>query len=147
VSPTDAAESAKGLCRFDLNLGCSGYVYGLWVASQLLKSLGGTRALLLVGDTSTSLLAPGDRSVQFLFGDAGTATALECRQTRQYMTFVLGTDGAGAPPYCPGGVPQQLDSKSLIGSQGRDGHARCAADLLWTVRKCSTSPFARCRGC
>src|SRR5258708_30221642 len=29
----------KGCAAFDLNLGCSGYVYGLWVSSQLLKSL------------------------------------------------------------------------------------------------------------
>ena len=33
---------------FDVNLGCSGYPYGLWIASRLLEL--GQRALLLVGD-------------------------------------------------------------------------------------------------
>ncbi len=60
-----------------VNLGCSGYTYGLWLASTLLASGGATRALLLVGDTVPHLVSPRDRAVAPLFGDAGTATALE----------------------------------------------------------------------
>jgi len=61
---------------FDVNLGCSGYVYGLWLASTLLQS-SCRRVLLLVGDTSSKLIDPEDRSTAILFGDAGTATAIE----------------------------------------------------------------------
>lgn len=78
---------------FDVNMGCSGYIYGLWLASSLVES-GLTRVLLLVGDTSTRIVSEADRSVAFLFGDSGSATALE--QGEAKTTFVLGTDGSGA---------------------------------------------------
>ena len=47
---------------FDVNLGCSGFVYGSWIASQLLSGSEGKRALLLCGDVSTRLLHPDDRA-------------------------------------------------------------------------------------
>jgi 3-oxoacyl-[acyl-carrier-protein] synthase-3 len=78
---------------FDINLGCSGYVYGLQVASSLVSS-GIQKVLLLVGDTISKLVKPGDRSTELLFGDAGTATALEY-QENQLIHFELGSDGAG----------------------------------------------------
>lgn len=78
---------------FDVNLGCSGYVYGLWLASSLVES-GLERVLLLVGDTLTRVVSEVDRSVAFLFGDSGSATALERGNSK--TTFVLGTDGSGA---------------------------------------------------
>lgn len=79
---------------FDLNLGCSGYVYGLWVVSRLIAQEG--RALLLVGDTISRIVSPEDQSVATLFGDAGSATALEAdRNSLTNMYFQLGTDGSG----------------------------------------------------
>jgi 3-oxoacyl-[acyl-carrier-protein] synthase-3 len=85
---------SRECAAFDLNLGCSGYVYGLWVASRLI--MGGGRALLLAGDTISRIVSPEDRSVATLFGDAGSATALEAdRTTSTKMYFQLGTDGSG----------------------------------------------------
>lgn len=85
---------SRECATFDINLGCSGYVYGLWVASRLVGAKG--RALLLVGDTISRIASPEDRSVAPLFGDAGTATALEAvGNTSTRMTFQLGTDGRG----------------------------------------------------
>lgn len=81
---------------FDINLGCSGYVYGLWVAGQLLASTNGKRALLLVGDKSTGGLRPGDRSTVSLFGDAGSATAIEHTVEDNPIYVVAGTDARGA---------------------------------------------------
>ncbi|MEI9905360.1 MAG: hypothetical protein WDN06_16475 [Asticcacaulis sp.] len=90
-----------GSClAFDINLGCSGYVYGLWTAASLLKTLKvngrPARALLLAGDISTSKLLEGDRSTLPLFGDAGSATALEAGDAAGTWHGVFGTDGAGA---------------------------------------------------
>jgi 3-oxoacyl-[acyl-carrier-protein] synthase-3 len=93
-----ALHGALGLssscAAFDVNLGCSGYPYGLWMASEI---LGGSfrRVLLLTGDTITKLAAPRDRSVALLFGDAGTATALEADPAAPDMYFQMGTDGSG----------------------------------------------------
>src|SRR6185437_8372944 len=54
------------------------------------------RALVLAGDVSTSKLLPGDRSTIPLFGDAGSATALELDAKAGPMFGVFGTDGSGA---------------------------------------------------
>ena len=48
---------------FDVNLGCSGYVYGLWTLASLLQGLpDGSKALLLAGDVSTSCISPNDHT-------------------------------------------------------------------------------------
>lgn len=81
----------------DVNLGCSGFVYATWIASQMLSGASGTRALVLCGDTSTRHLMPEDRSTRPLFGDAGAAIALEKREGCSPMHVLMGTDGRGAP--------------------------------------------------
>lgn len=81
---------------FDVNLGCSGYVYGLWMVSQMLASMKKGRALLLVGDKSTGGVRPGDRSTLSLFGDAGAATAIELCDDENPAYYTAGTDGSGA---------------------------------------------------
>ncbi|WP_044559807.1 3-oxoacyl-ACP synthase III family protein [Azospirillum sp. B4] len=93
----------KTAAAFDLSLGCSGYVYGLWAAGAALASLlpradgRAARALLLAGDTTSRILDPDDRAVAPLFGDAAAATALEIDAAAPPITVDLGTDGAGAP--------------------------------------------------
>lgn len=85
---------------FDVNLGCSGFVYGTWIAARLLSGIvpepGRGRALVLCGDTSTRHLRPDDRATRPLFGDAGSATALERAADAPPMHVVVGTDGRGA---------------------------------------------------
>ncbi len=85
----------KNCAAFDINLGCSGYVYGLWLAGQILGSASMRRVLLLVGDTISRIVSPMDRSTALLFGDAGTATGLERVDAAQTMGFELGSDGQG----------------------------------------------------
>ena len=80
---------------FDVGLGCSGYVYGLWLAATLVKA-GLKRVLLLAGDTSSRLVDQTDRATAILFGDAGSATAVEADPAAVVMRFRLGSDGAGA---------------------------------------------------
>ncbi|MDZ4042097.1 MAG: ketoacyl-ACP synthase III [Eubacteriales bacterium] len=82
---------------FDVNLGCSGYVYGLWLASSLIAARSVNRLLLLVGDTITKIVSPRDRGTALLFGDAGSATAVEFSRGASKKHFVLGTDGSGGP--------------------------------------------------
>jgi 3-oxoacyl-[acyl-carrier-protein] synthase III len=86
---------SKRCAAFDVNLGCSGYVYGLWLAGRIVSGGGFRRVLLLVGDTISRIVSPSDRASALLFGDAGTATALERCQDSEEMRFDLGTDGTG----------------------------------------------------
>jgi len=83
----------KTCAAFDVSLACSGYVYGLWIANGLIAS-GCKRVLLLAGEMGSRMVSPNDRTTFPLFGDAGTATALESHGEAA-MHFELGTDGAG----------------------------------------------------
>ena len=80
---------------FDVGLGCSGYPYGLWLASMMLAGGGPKRVLLLHGETPTRFSDRSDRSVALLFGDAGSATALEASGDGDDWWFSLHTDGSG----------------------------------------------------
>lgn len=116
---------------FDVGLGCSGYVYGLWLASSLLSAGSGNRALLVAGDTISKICSPEDRSTAFIFGDSGTATALERNTQASAMHFVLGTDGTGRDALIqPGsGARNPVSKKSLERVPGEDGYLRNDLDL------------------
>ena len=85
----------KDIPAFDINLGCSGYVYGLYVLSSLLTGGQLKKGLLLAGDKSTSSTAYTDKSTYPLFGDAGSATALEFSDGASSLFFQLSSDGSG----------------------------------------------------
>jgi len=78
---------------FDINYGCSGYIYGLYQASILVAAGGCSRVLVLVGDTFTRLIHPGDRSMRMVMGDGAAATLVEKGSDSLY--FSIGTDGSG----------------------------------------------------
>lgn len=73
---------------FDINLACSGYVYGLVMASVF----GGRHTLLIAGDTVSRMVKPGDKGTEQLFGDCVTATAVH---EGRFINVRLGTDGSG----------------------------------------------------
>lgn len=120
-----------GCAAFDVNQGCAGYVYGLWIGGHLVRG-GCRRLLLLVGDTTSRLVSPGDRTVTSLFGDAGTATALELSEEAATMHFALGTDGAGKGCLMvPGGafrVPHSPQSSERTERAG--GNVRSDEDVF-----------------
>jgi 3-oxoacyl-[acyl-carrier-protein] synthase III len=55
----------KSCAAFDVNLGCSGWVYGMWLASTMIASGSAKRVLLAVGDESP-FTSPLDRSTALL---------------------------------------------------------------------------------
>lgn len=79
----------------DVSLGCSGWVYGLSAISALMTNGGIRKGLLLVGDTTSKTTSQEDKSSWPLFGDAGTATALEYKEGAKGFTFHMATDGSG----------------------------------------------------
>ena len=93
----------KECYTLDISLGCSGWVYGMSVISTLLTNLfqcsksSGTQkmALLLAGDTISKVVSPEDKTTYPLFGDCGTATALEYHLGLEPMFFSMNTDGNG----------------------------------------------------
>lgn len=87
----------KHCAAYDVNLGCSGFIYGLWQAAALLTCSAARRAVIVAGDLTTRLIAADDRAVRPLFGDGVCAVALERTPGAPLMLFDLGSDGAGAP--------------------------------------------------
>lgn len=83
---------------YDVGLGCSGYPYALWQAAMMLSAGGLKRVLVLHGETPSRFSDNSDRAVALLFGDAGSATALEfdpAANARSPWAFGLHTDGTG----------------------------------------------------
>lgn len=106
----------KTCAAFDLNQGCSGYVYGLWIGASLVAAGAARQVLLLVGDTPSMNIDLRNRVTAPIFGDAGSATLLQHDATAPPMFFGLGTDGSGFEAIIiPGGgarIPFGNDSGS-----------------------------------
>lgn len=78
---------------FDINLGCSGFVYGLQVGASLLKNINAEKALILLGDSSSRVVSPKDTSC-LLFGDSGAALLIEkTTDDSDVISFGLKSDG------------------------------------------------------
>jgi 3-oxoacyl-[acyl-carrier-protein] synthase-3 len=82
----------------DINLGCSGFVYGLSLAKGLIETGAARCILLLTADTYSKYIHPMDKSVRTLFGDAAAATIIVSEEGKNESIgpFVFGTDGSGA---------------------------------------------------
>lgn len=106
---------SKNTMCFDIPLGCSGYVYGLSVAASIMSANGFKKALLLVGDTLSLQSSPRDKSTYPLFGDAGTATALEYAADNE-ISFLMWSDGSGHKSIIvpDGGYRSPFTSESLV---------------------------------
>lgn len=84
----------SGVLCMDINLACSGFVYGLQTAHALLASANKKYALLITADTSYKTLSREDRTMIMLFGDSGSATLLERTTDQNPKTqFGLRTNG------------------------------------------------------
>lgn len=82
---------------FDINLGCSGYIYCLGVASSILQSGLARTALVLNADTYSKFITRNDRTCRPIFGDGAAATLLEVVEpdVNGVGPFDFGTDGSG----------------------------------------------------
>ncbi len=121
---------SKKTIAFDINLGCSGYVYGLSIVGSLLQNMPGGKALLLVGDVSTHTISQKDKSTVPLFSDAGSATALEY-SSGAFMHFNLQTDGKEYDDILvpDGGFRNKVNEKSFREVEYEQGIIRTNLDM------------------
>jgi 3-oxoacyl-[acyl-carrier-protein] synthase III len=87
---------AKHAAAFDLQAGCSGFIYGLSVASGMVSS-GLHKKVLVIGvDMLSKLTDWTDRTTCVLFGDgAGAAVVAAVEDGYGMLSFSLGSDGSG----------------------------------------------------
>ncbi len=81
----------------DINLGCSGFIYGLGLAKGLIESGQASNVMLITVDTYSKFLNPEDKSVRTIFGDGAAATLVTGDGDPESLhAFTYGTDGSGA---------------------------------------------------
>lgn len=118
----------------DINLGCSGYVYGLALAKGLIENELADNVLLITADTYTKLIHPLDRSVRTLFGDGAAATLISQVMTTQELIgpFVFGTDGSGADRLIvpAGGFRLRSTEETAVAKDDGTGNVRSSENLF-----------------
>lgn len=88
---------AKNASAFDLQAGCSGWVYALATGAQFIKAGMYDNVLVIGVDALSTVIDWTDRSTNFLFGDAAGAVVLSPMEADAGVLHVLlGSDGAGA---------------------------------------------------
>ncbi len=74
---------SNSLVAFDINLGCSGFVYGLYVCAMILATMSNKKALLCCGDVCSSAMNPSSPGKRAITGDAGTCVLVESVTAKQ----------------------------------------------------------------
>ncbi|MBI2859567.1 MAG: ketoacyl-ACP synthase III [Chloroflexi bacterium] len=114
----------------DINHGCSGYIYGVFVSSMLVASGSCRRVLLLAGDTTSKLVCPRDRSLRTIFGDGGSATVIE--EDEGSLFFRIKTDGARCDRLIvpAGGMRMPRSKASRMEKRSENGNYRSQEHLF-----------------
>ncbi len=136
IMPSDAplAQSRLGIPKdsmgFDIGMACSGYGYGLYIASTIVKGLN-KKVLLLDGDTQSAYVSKTDKATVPVMSDVGTATLLEPCDDNNSWKFSFYTDGSGRDVLkIPAGGskhPTQIDD--LDYREYEDGSKRREVDI------------------
>jgi len=108
---------------FDINLGCSGFVYSLVVAGSLINSGVAKKALIVMADEYSKIIDYTDKNTASLFGDASTAALIEpCETGYGVLASNFGTDGSGAEHLIANnsGVFKNPDKDSYLYMNGRE---------------------------
>lgn len=81
---------------FDVNLGCSAFIYGISVVYSMMQTGAFRKALILDGETRSKVYSPRDRRSAFIFGDGGVAALVERDEKFGETTLSLNSDGSRA---------------------------------------------------
>lgn len=85
---------ATKIAAFDISVACSGYVYGLAIADQFIKSGMYKRALVIAAEKLSTVTDWEDRSTCVLFGDGAGAAVLGPVEKGGILGASLGADGS-----------------------------------------------------
>ena len=122
----------KECASFDVNLACSGYIYGLSLAFLYANQNTVNNVLLLVGETLSKVASLEDKTTNLLFGDGGSATIVGKAETNINSYFSLNSDGSGKDVLTIKGGGYRLPSsmKTLEQKEYPDGSKRNQEQLF-----------------
>jgi 3-oxoacyl-[acyl-carrier-protein] synthase-3 len=106
---------AAGKPAFDVEIACSGFVYGLTLASSLVRSKMFRRVMLIGAETLSKITDYTDRSTAVLFADGAGAVILEYAEEDSFLASDLGADGSNTSVLCvpAGGSRAPMDAAAL----------------------------------
>ena len=82
---------------FDVNQGCSGFIYALEVAKNLMKGNKGYKyGLIVLSDTYTKFISKNNTSCRPIFSDASSSVLIKKTSKEFLGSSEFGTDGSGA---------------------------------------------------
>ena len=121
---------------FDVNLGCSGYIYGYFLATSLINS-GCKKVLLLAGETSSKTIDLKDPGTSMLFGDAGSASLFsKSKNTNKDQKFSFKSDGSGFDNIIiPSGISRKLNQNEHEGVEEGKLYMNGPAVFNFTITK------------
>jgi len=91
----DKLSLRRDVAAFDINLGCSGFVYGLQVAFLYASQPGMGKVLLLNGETKSKSYSSKDKATSLLFGDGAAASLIEKIPHQNPTIMSMNSNGAG----------------------------------------------------
>lgn len=137
---------AHNVPAFDISAACSGFIYGLSVASQFIRT-GAYRRILVIGAETLSRFSDfTDRSSCILFGDAAGAAVLEPTEEdgRGILYHVLHADGKGwdfiTTPAGGSRMPASAETvaqrQHYLKMRGRDVYKFAIEKMQWLLEDC-----------
>lgn len=131
----DRLKLNKNLVAFDINLGCSGFVYGLYVASSLLSSLDGegqdAKVLICCGDVRPRNEKAQNINSGVIFGDAGACAIVSKNSEENFTLFNIDSYGErwnklyknDSTRYIKNVLAGKIEQGDFIGTRFMDGAA------------------------
>ena len=120
---------SKTAGAFDINLGCSGYIYGLAVAKSLVETGIANNVLLITAESYSKHINPLDKSTRTIFGDGAAATLIG-HGGMEIGSFDLGTDGSGKDfLIIPTGAARKACTQDTAREKETDGNVRSEDNL------------------
>ncbi|HSW64741.1 MAG TPA: beta-ketoacyl-ACP synthase III [Dissulfurispiraceae bacterium] len=145
--------NAKNAAAFDLNAACSGFLYGLSVASSYISS-GAYKKILVIGAETLSRFTDWqDRSTCILFGDGAGAVVLEpttgsnailfthIKSDAEYWDYIQIPGGAATKPATRAVVDKRLTKITMKGNETFKVAVKTLESLVVeTLEKCNLKP-------
>ena len=130
---------AKHAWGFDLSIACSGFLYGVQVAAQFIKTGAHKKALVVGLDVMSSIIDYKDRQTCIIFGDGGGAALLEpCEEGEEdsLIDFIHEVDGSGGDYLClPAGGSKAPASVETIENRKHYVHQDGKVVFKYATRK------------
>ena len=124
---------------FDVNLGCSGFVYAYITLGALTLAGVVKRPLLVCTDTYTRFIASNDRAARPIFSDAAAAMLFSPDEGMTIIDYDVGTDGGGGYDLMLRGIPPNPEDVANGGTTRMDLHMDGAKVLMFTLSKVPAS--------